>query len=75
MPDRIPRDSLKQRLNEVVKSGDGGSALMGIQMSIEELKKVDAAKANALAADFKRLDLAPTTEQRQKIAREMVDQL
>jgi hypothetical protein len=68
-------EELKRRLDEVTKTGDGGSSLMGIRESIEELKKVDAAKAALLATDFTRLDLAPTTEQRQQIAKEMVDKL
>ncbi len=68
-------DELKTRLKEVVQYGQGGSALMGMQESIESLKKVDATKGEVLAADFKRLDTAPTTEDRKRVAQEMIDKL
>lgn len=68
-------EELKTRLKEVVQYGQGGSALMGMQESIEALKKIDAAKGETLAADFKRLDLAATTEERKQIAQSMIDKL
>ncbi|MDB5346296.1 MAG: hypothetical protein JWP89_4673 [Schlesneria sp.] len=68
-------EELKTRLKEVVQYGQGGSALMGMQESIESLKKVDAAKGDALAVDFKRLDMAATTEERKQIAQGMIDKL
>lgn len=66
---------LKARLEEVAKYGDGGSSLGGIPESIAELTKTDPAKAEKLLADFKRLDVTDSKEERRKIAKEMADQL
>src|SRR5260370_13582 len=49
---------LKARLESIAKTGEGGSATAGIRPAVEDLKKTDPKKAEALLPDLTRLERA-----------------
>ena len=57
-PDVLPQYSpaeLKEQLGEIAETGAGGSSLMAIGASLNELRNEDPAKADELLKDFQKL--------------------
>ena len=66
---------IKQRLQEISASGQGGSSVIGLRPSIEALQATDAAKAQQLLTDLDNLESAQTPEQVKQIATRMAAKL
>ena len=69
------KDQIKQRLQAVIDSGSGGSALGGIREALEELKKTDAALAEGLLKDLALLEPLQDQNQIKGMAQKMFDKL
>jgi hypothetical protein len=68
-------DSLKAALNDVIQSGQLGSGGMTIEQEIENLRASDAAKADALKADYEKLRTMGDPNQLKAKAQEMISKL
>jgi len=69
-------NDLKARLEEIAKTGVGGSAVMGFQESIEKtVRPKNAALADELLQDLKELEHATEAEQTKAIATRMAGKL
>ena len=69
------KDQIKQRLQAVIDSGSGGSALGGIREALEDLKKTDAALAEGLLKDLAQLEPLQDQNQIKGMAQRMFDKL
>jgi hypothetical protein len=66
---------LKQTLQDIANSGDGGSALMGLRPSIESMESADPEKAKLLLAELDELESAESPEDIKRIAEQMAGKL
>jgi hypothetical protein len=66
--------ALKKRLGEIAASGDGGSALMGIQESIEK-NVTDPALKSSLLNEARQLNASTNPNTIKTIAKRMVEKL
>lgn len=69
------KTELKARLLEIAAAGAAGSATAGMQSGIEALRAEDAALADGLLADLKKLETAGSPAQVKKIATDMAGKL
>jgi hypothetical protein len=81
IPDEEPKEyastaDLKTRLEEIARTGVGGSAVMGFQDSIEKtVRPKNAALADDLLQDLKELEHTTEAEQTKAIASRMAGKL
>ncbi|HVJ66454.1 MAG TPA: hypothetical protein VM510_00645 [Caulifigura sp.] len=68
-------DEVKAMLQEVAKTGAGGSSLMGLAESVQKLKPTLGEKGEKLAKGVAQLDSAPTPEARKAIAEKLLKEL
>ena len=69
------KDQIKQRLQSIIDSGSGGSAVGGLRDALEELKKTDAALAEGLLKDLALLEPMQDSNQIKGMAQRMFDKL
>lgn len=69
------KDQIKQRLQSIIDSGSGGSAVGGLREALEELKKTDAALAEGLLKDLAQLEPMQDPNQIKGMAQRMFDKL
>lgn len=75
LPTIPPAQKAKTLLEEVAKTGQLGSGAEEIKMTLEELKKTDAAKADLLLKDMQQLEAARDPNAAMAKAREMAGKL
>jgi hypothetical protein len=68
-------EKLKASLNDVAQTGQMGSGMMTIEQEIEKLRATDAAKADALKADYEQLKTMNNPAQAKAKAQEMLGKL
>ncbi len=66
---------LKERLESMVQTGSGGSAVSGMRQGVQELKKTDAALADSLMKDLDALEKLQDQGAIKAAARKMADKL
>jgi len=75
-PQISPVDAIRSALQSVAQSGQLGSEGLSIQENIQKLRATDAAKADALAADYQELEAAGADAAKVKAkAQEMLGKL
>ncbi|MDA1163692.1 MAG: hypothetical protein O3B13_11375 [Planctomycetota bacterium] len=67
--------ALKARLTEIAESGQGGSALSGVQSALDDLKASDAPLAESLTTDYAALSQESDPVKIKSIAKRMADKL
>jgi len=68
-------DSAKAVLNDLANTGEMGSGMETLKQSLEQIKQGDAAKGDALLADFEALSAETDAEKIKAKAKEMADKL
>ena len=77
-PDLLPIYSpaeLKQRLLEIAATGEGGSSLMPLESSLQELEKTDPALAKSLWPEFREMEQSEDAQQRKRLAASLAEKL
>lgn len=67
--------SAKAVLDDLANTGEMGSAMDSLKQSLEQIKQTDAAKGDALLADFKALSAETDKEKIKAKAKEMAGKL
>jgi uncharacterized protein YycO len=68
-------ENAKSALKDMVSSGQTGSQIMMVTESVQEIKKTDAAKGDALLKDLDELNKAKTPDEVKAKAKAMIDKL
>ena len=71
----VGQSELKSMIDQIVQTGEAGSAASALRPSIEALSATDPAKGKALLADLEKLEAAGSPDQIRAIARKMADKL
>ena len=69
------KDQIKQRLQAIIDSGSGGSAVGGVREALLELKKTEGPLADGLLKDLDALEKLQDPNQIKGMAQKMSDKL
>lgn len=68
-------EALRSGLKSIAASGEGGSALEGVRMCVDDLQKIGHPRSKEIAELFLKVDNASDPDSRKVLAQEMIDKL
>lgn len=71
----VDATSLKKMLEDIVNTGEAGSAAAGLRPSIDAINATDPGKGSSLLSELSELEQATNPDEVREVARRMLDSL